>query len=53
MEREKAELNLKIFETERIAGGLIVIESVVVGSQMAVYSLSSERRYLAAGCWGR
>jgi hypothetical protein len=51
MQCEMARLNEKNFETKTLAGGLVVVLSVVVGSQMAVGGLSLDLRCLAAGCW--
>jgi hypothetical protein len=48
-----ARLDEKIFETKKIVEGLVVVEYVVIGSQTAVSSLSSNMRYLAVGCWGQ
>jgi hypothetical protein len=41
MQHEMAGLDEKIFKTNKIAGELIVILCIVVGSKMAVYSLFS------------
>jgi hypothetical protein len=51
MKYEMARLNKKNFEMKKLAGGLVVVLSVVVGSQTAVDGLSSDPRCLAAGCW--
>ena len=50
---EMARLNEKSFEIKKLAGGLVIVLFVVVGSQMAADSPFSDQRCLAAGCWGQ
>jgi hypothetical protein len=53
MKHEMAKLSKKNFEMKKPVGGLIVILFVIMGSQMAVDSLSSGLRCLTTGYQGQ